>query len=617
MHRAHRMPFGATVRDDGTVDFGLWAPGARRVEVRLEAPGGNPAEPLPMRGTADGWYVLRTDAARAGSLYRFVIDGKTAVPDPASRFQPAGVHGPSEVIDPLAYTWSDGDWRGRPWHEAVLYEIHVGTFTPDGTYAAAAERLDHLAELGITAIELMPVAESPGGRGWGYDGVLPFAPEHAYGRPDDLKRLVDAAHRRGLMVFLDVVYNHFGPEGNYLHLYAPTFFTDRYQTPWGDAIDFESPGSRPVRDYFVHNALYWLHEFHFDGLRLDAVHAIHDASTPDILIELASTVEARYLGRYIHLVLENDDNAARYLERDGNGRPLQYAAQWNDDLHHAAHVLLTGERNGYYEDYADAPMRRFGRALAEGFAYQGEPSRHRDGRERGARSAHLPPAAFVSFLQNHDQIGNRAFGERIGHIARPEALRAAMAALLLAPSPPLLFMGEEWNAPHPFPFFCDLGADLADAVREGRRREFAHFPEFADPEARARIPDPLALETFLSAKLDWSILDRPEHAPWLAFYRRLLQIRHRAIVPRLAEGSRAADWRSHDGRVLELRWTLAGSATLEAVISLANMPVDGIDIAPRGRLIFATAPEVAQIAPINALPAWFCAWFLDEREPPS
>ena len=341
--------------------------------------------------------------------------------------------------------------------------------------AGVIDKLDHLATLGVTAIELMPVADTPGRRNWGYDGVCLFAPQSAYGRPEELKALVDAAHGRGLMVFLDVVYNHFGPEGNYLHVYAPQFFTDRYHTPWGAAINFDG-GFRPVRDFFIENALYWLEEYHLDGLRLDAVHAIRDNSTPDILVELAETVRRRVgTGRQVHLVLENDDNASRYLERDRDDRPRWYTAQWNDDAHHALHVLLTGEDAGYYGDYSDAPARHLGRTLAEGFAYQGEASPHRGGSPRGTPSKRLPATAFVPFLQNHDQVGNRAFGDRISTLADADAVRAAVAVLLLAPSPPLLFMGEEWAARQPFPFFCDFGPDLADKVREGRRREFARF----------------------------------------------------------------------------------------------------------------------------------------------
>ncbi len=608
------MPFGTVIGDGGRVDFRLWAPAARTVDLQLETDAERRS--IAMRSHEEGWHILRDMLVAPGALYRFVIDRDFAVPDPASRFQPEDVHGPSEVIDPFAYEWRDATWRGRPWHETVLYELHVGTFTPEGTYDGIARKLDYLAELGVTAIELMPLAEAPGARNWGYDGVLPFAPEHRYGRPEALKRLVDAAHARNFMVFVDVVYNHFGPEGNYLHRYAPQFFTERHATPWGPALDFDGAGSRTVRNFFIHNALYWLKEFHLDGLRLDAVHAILDGSARGILEELSETVRAAFPPeRHIHLVLENDDNAARHLARDDAGRPRRYTAQWNDDVHHALHVLLTGETGGYYEDYAEAPARRLGRALAEGFAYQGETSPHRGGRGRGEPSAHLPPMAFVSFLQNHDQVGNRALGERIGGFARPTALRAAMTVILLAPAIPLLFMGEEWNAPHPFPFFCDFGPDLAEAVREGRRREFAKFPEFADPAARARVPDPLAVETYDAAKLDWSKLADSIHGEWLAFYRGLLDIRRREIVPRLARlDASIATWQMHNGDVVEVRWRLDG-AELQAILSLKAASVEGIEIAPAGRLLFATAPEAAATRPIRALQPWFAAWFLHDPEP--
>jgi malto-oligosyltrehalose trehalohydrolase len=416
------MPFGAALAENGEAEFRLWAPAAARVDLRTEARGERATMAMPR--CENGWRSIRVPRAPAGTLYQFVVDGGLAVPDPASRFQPRDVHGPSELIDPAAFDWPDAGWRGRPWHETVLYELHVGAFTPEGSYAGAAKKLDHLAALGVTAIELMPVAEAPGMRNWGYDGVLPFAPEHRYGRPDELKRLVAAAHARNIQVFLDVVFNHFGPEGNYLGRYAPQFFLSDRPTPWGAAIDFEGPGSRTVRDFFIHNALYWIEEFHIDGLRLDAVHAIFDKSQPHILEEIAEAVRgAESPERHVHLVLENDDNAAHYLAREPDGRPRHYAAQWSEDIHHALHHLVTGETAGHYGDFADAPVARLGRALAEGFAYQGERSRHRGGRRRGEPSAHLPPTAFVSFLQNHDMVGNRAFSERITATAPAAAVR--------------------------------------------------------------------------------------------------------------------------------------------------------------------------------------------------
>jgi len=353
------MPFGATVTSDG-VDFGLWAPSARTVEIEVD--GGI----VPLDAAGGGWYRHHAPHVGAGTRYRYRIEGELYVPDPASRFNPDDVHGASLVVDPRAFAWTDGAWRGRPWREAVVYELHVGTFSPEGTFAGVQSRLDYLADLGVTAIELMPLADFPGKRNWGYDGVLPFAPDASYGTPDDLRSLVDAAHARNLMVLCDVVYNHFGPEGNYLHRIAQPFFTDRHKTPWGAAIDFDGGASRPVRDFFVHNALYWIEEFHADGLRLDAVHAIVDDSSPDFLTELALRVrEGPGREREIHLVLENDRNDAHRLARNDRGVPVAYTAQWNDDFHHVAHHLLTEEHHGYYADYAQGPVlaRPPGRAM--------------------------------------------------------------------------------------------------------------------------------------------------------------------------------------------------------------------------------------------------------------
>ncbi len=431
--RRHNMPFGAELTPEGKVRFRLWAPAAHEVELMLQQEAGE-ARALEMSAQPDGWFEIVTGEAHAGSRYRYRIDGKSEVPDPASRSNPDDIHGPSEVIDPGSFEWDDDAWRGRPWHEAVIYELHVGTFSPAGTFAGVEKKLDHLVALGVTVIELMPIADFPGKRGWGYDGVLQFAPESAYGRPEELKALIAAAHKRGIAVMLDVVYNHFGPEGNYLHEYAPRFFTDRHHTPWGAAINFDSPGARAVRDFYIHNTLYWLEEYRFDGLRFDAVHAILDDSEPNILTEIARAAHAGPgSGRDIFLVLENGANQARFL-----GPPRAndtFDAQWNDDTHHCLHTLLTGEKDGYYEDYVENPHAMLCRCLAEGFGYQGQQSAH-EGRPRGEASAHLPPTAFVNFLQNHDQIGNRAFGERIDAIAlSEEALRAGYAVLLLAPSP--------------------------------------------------------------------------------------------------------------------------------------------------------------------------------------
>jgi malto-oligosyltrehalose trehalohydrolase len=597
------MPFGAATQAGGATRFRLWAPGAARVDLVLGTDAARAALPMDARG---GWFESRVAHAPAGTRYAFRIDGAAAVPDPASRANQEDVHAPSMVVDPLAFEWQDEAWRGRPWEEAAIYELHVGTFTPTGTFAAAAGQLDALADLGITALELMPVADFPGDRNWGYDGVLPFAPDSAYGPPDDLKRLVQAAHARRLMVFLDVVYNHFGPEGNYLGGYAPQFFNARHATPWGAAINFDGEHARTVRDFFVHNALYWLEEYGVDGLRLDAVHAIADDSRPDIVTEIAQRVRAGPgRSRHVHLILENDRNEARYLARDPAGRPLVADAQWNDDVHHALHVLVTGERDGYYADYADRPLWRLGRALAEGFGYQGEPSTHRGGRARGDPSAHLPATAFVNFLQTHDQVGNRALGERIGTLADPAALDAAAACVLLAPSIPLVFMGEEFAAAAPFPFFCDFGPELAAAVTRGRREEFGRFERFRDPSVRARIPDPSDPATFARAKLDWSEAAAPGHRERRALYRELLGLRRRHIVPRLAGMRAPGTFAASDRAGLAVHWTLGDGAHLHLVANLSAVAADGV-APPAGEVIYARGA----IRDRSAAP-WSVTWTLE------
>ena len=546
--------FGPLPSDNG-VTFRLWAPAARAVNLVLD--GKKIAMP---KGSE--WFVLNVRQARAGARYRFEIDGGIEIPDPASHFQPDDVHGPSEVID-HRYEWKCPDWKGRPWHEAAFSEIHVGTFTPEGTFRAAIEKLDHLAATGLTALELMPLADFPGRWNWGYDGVLPFAPDSSYGRPEDLKALVDAAHARGLMVFLDVVYNHFGPEGNYLGRIAPRFFSDA-QTPWGGAIDFRVP---EVRQFAIENALHWLRDYRFDGLRLDAVHAIVTPGEPDILRTLSNVVGtfARTTGRHIHLVLENDENRTSLLAPDEDPPAGYYRAQWNDDYHHAWHALLTSENAGYYRDYCHA--RLLARTLAEGFAYQGEPSPHRKGKPRGEPSRYLPPLAFVDFLQNHDQIGNRPLGERLSVLAKPAALAAALSVLLLQPSPPLLFMGDEWGTTQPFPFFCDFQGDPAEAVRNGRKREFAEaYARHAD-----EIPDPLSAATRASAVLDWGALANPSHAERLALLRSLLDVRKRSIIPLLPEIKSGGE-ASFENGLLRARW-LAGVKSLEL---LANVSDKGV-----------------------------------------
>ena len=607
----HRLPFGAEVRDDGHVRFRLWAPGRSSVSLALEDGGAV----VPMTPQPEGWFELVSGQAQAGSAYRFVLDDGLRVPDPASRGQADDVHGPSLVVDPCAYRWRHPAWRGRPWHETVLYELHVGAFTPEGTFDGVAARLDHLVALGVTAIELMPVADFPGTRNWGYDGVLPFAADNAYGGPLALKRLIDAAHGKGLMVFLDVVYNHFGPDGNYLHVYAPDFFTDRHHTPWGAAIDFSR---RPVRDFFIHNALYWLEEFRFDGLRFDAVHAITDDGRPHILTELAETVRREVdSDRHVHLVLENDANEARYLGRDGAAKPRHYTAQWNDDYHHVQHVLLAGDREGYYLDYVDDPPERLCRALTGGYVYQGEPSAFRDGERRGEPSTHLPPVAFVNFLQNHDQVGNRAFGDRLTRLAKEEARRAAAAILLLAPQIPMLYMGEEWGEDRPFLFFTDFHDELADAVREDRRREFARFPAFSDPAVRETIPDPNAPDTFAASRLDWSELHAKGHQALLQFHRDLLAIRRRVIVPRLAGAAPGTATSARWGTTgLTVTWSLAGGVRLTLVANVGD-GAERLPALPAGDRLFVSPPDWQPNAGAD-VPPWSVLWLIDELgAPPS
>ncbi len=547
--RAHIGHHGPELLDDGTTRFRLWAPDAQNVSLIVVG-----AQTLPMTATEEGWYSIDAPYG-AGTLYRFLIDDELHVPDPASRAQAGDVHAPSLVVDTHNnYLWRNSKWLGRPWHETVLYETHVGLY---GGFAAMEEHLAGLAELGVTAIELMPIAEFPGDRNWGYDGVLPYAPEAAYGSPEELKHLIDTAHGLGLMVFLDVVYNHFGPDGNYLGRYAKHFFRHDQQTPWGDGIDFRR---REVRDFFIDNALMWLMDYRFDGLRFDAVHAIPDRS---FLTELAERVHATVEpGRHVHLVLENEDNRSSLLTQG-------FTAQWNDDGHNVLHALLTDESQGYYADYHQGATAKLARFLGEGFIYQGQNNRR--GEARGEPSAHLSPTSFVLFLQNHDQTGNRAFGDRLVTLADADALRAATAVLLLSPMVPLLFMGEEWGSRQPFLFFTSHHGELADAVREGRRNEFAEFSEFADEATRERIPDPNAVSTFEQSRPDFGAQTQSGHAEWHALYRQLLSIRHAEIVPRLpgsvflgcsvlGDAAVLARWQLGDGSQLRLELNLGERA---------------------------------------------------------
>ena len=583
--------FGARLTADGA-SFRLWAPAAKRVDLLLE-------KPQTMRRGENGWFSADAPGAKAGARYKFRIDDEIDVPDPASAFQPDDVSGPSEVIDHSSYPWRASHWRGRPWQEAVVTEAHVGSFTREGTYRAMIGKLDHLAASGITALELMPLADFAGSRNWGYDGVLWYAPDSAYGRPDDLKALIDEAHLRGLMVFLDVVYNHFGPEGNYLGRYAPSFFTEA-QTPWGSAIDYRVA---EVRAFAIENTLYWLREYRFDGLRLDAVNTIVETGEVAILHDLsvAAGKLAAETGRHIHLVLENSDNRASLLDAAQDPLRGKYRGQWNDDYHHVWHVLLTGEAQGYYGDYQRSPSHDLARALASGFVYQGEVSAFWGGKRRGEPSGKLAPTTFVNFLQNHDQIGNRALGDRLESIADPKAIEAALAIGLLAPMTPMLFMGEEWGSKAPFPFFCDFKGDLADAVRKGRRSEYAWaYAKYGD-----EIPDPLAKSTFHSAVLDWESRNEAPGKKRLALVQGLLATRRREIVPRLA-GASFGDAHAADNGLLTAHWRMGDGATLQLAANLSNSEIARKAIAASGTPIWGGESG-------DLMPRWSVFWRIGGR----
>jgi maltooligosyltrehalose trehalohydrolase len=496
----------------------VWAPQAESVEVELDG-----RRRVAMTPGAGGWHEVEPQ----GTDYAFVVDGGPPRPDPRSPWQPAGVDGPSRVVDHAAFAWSDDEWRGVHLPSAVVYELHVGTFTPEGTFDGVVARLDHLVELGIDVVELMPVAEFSGDRGWGYDGVDLYAPHHAYGGPDGLKRLIDACHGRGLGVVLDVVYNHLGPAGNHLREFGP-YFTDRYATPWGEAVNLDGWGSDEVRRFFIDNALMWLRDYHVDGLRIDAVHAIVDTSAVHLLEELGVQTErlAAATGRPRWLIAESDLNDPRLIwPREVGGYGLD--AQWSDDFHHALHAVLTGERSGYYADFGT--LAQLAAALRRAYVYAGEHSTFRN-RRHGRPPGPVPGWRFLGYLQNHDQVGNRAQGERSSHLMSTERLRAGAALVLTAPFVPMLFQGEEWGATTPFLYFTDhRDPELARAVSEGRRREFASFGWSPDD-----VPDPQDPATFERSRLDWSERDRAPHAELLAWHRHLIALRRSR--PELRDG---------------------------------------------------------------------------------
>jgi len=519
--------YGATL-EGGTADFRLWAPHARQVRLRLV---GRPD--LPMQRSNDGTFSLRAPA-QAGDRYFYLVDDNKPLPDPVSRLLPEGVHGPTAIVDPNSFEWSDQNWRGRELRDYIIYELHVGTFSPEGTFDGVIQRLDYLKSLGVSVIELMPVAAFPGRRNWGYDGVSMYSVQASYGGPEGLKRLVDAAHRAGLAVLLDVVYNHLGNEGNYLRLFGP-YFTHHHTTPWGDAINYDDQGCEGVRRYVVENALYWIREYHFDGLRLDATQTIRDDSPLHILAEIQENVQtlAQELGRRVCVIAETDENDRRdVLPRAQGGFGMD--AVWSDDFHHAMHTYLTGEREGYYQDFGG--KEQLAQALTEGFVFQGEPFKFWHARKRGTSPAGIPLPAHVICTQNHDQVGNRARGERLDLLVPSGACRLAAALLLLAPETPLLFMGQEYGETAPFLFFTDYGdPELQKAVREGRRREFEHFVDFG-----GEVPDPQDPQTFERSQLQWQKIggqrsvagdQKSPHADMLEWYRKLIALRREVVIP--------------------------------------------------------------------------------------
>jgi malto-oligosyltrehalose trehalohydrolase len=558
--------FGPRVLEDG-VEFRLWAPHAENVSLLIDG-----QEPRSMERTEDGWHHGYVSGVGPGCRYKFRLPDGGEVPDPGSRYQPLDVHGVSEVVKLQAYEWKSDNWSGRPWEESVIYELHVGSFTAEGTFRSAIERLDHLADLGVTALQIMPISDFPGRYNWGYDGVLPYAPDSSYGRAKDFMSLVDAAHQRGLSVFLDVVYNHFGPDGNYLPTYAP-LFTEHHKTPWGNGVNYDGDGSMVVREFIIQNAIYWIKEFRLDGLRLDAVHAIKDDSEEHLLHELARRVREAAGSRHVHLIVENEDNDSDLLRRAEDGRTARFTAQWNDDVHHVLHIAATGEDFGYYQDYAD-DHGKVGKALVEGFVFQGEHMPYRGG-TRGKTSKALPPTAFISFIQNHDQIGNRARGDRMVTYRPLAPIKAVAAVYLLAPQIPMLFMGEEWGAREPFPYFCDFDEELNEKVRKGRREELSRLPGFDADD----LLDPTAASTFKSAKLDWSKLQDANAIEMLRFYKTLLELRHQRIVPLLKGSVGGSGSFRRDGSVTAVEWTLAAGSRFQLLLNLSG---EQAKFAPQG-----------------------------------
>jgi maltooligosyltrehalose trehalohydrolase len=570
LHRCMEPTFrhGAIHLEDGSVRFRVWAPRAAQVEVRIA---GGEETAARMEERACGYWEAIVEHALPGARYVYRIDGALERPDPASRFQPEGVHGPSEIVD-AAFDWQDGAWWGQPIERCVLYELHVGTFTREGSFDAIVPHLEYLRDLGVTFLELMPVAQFPGRRNWGYDGVYPFAVQNSYGGPQGLKRLVNACHRAGLGVVLDVVYNHLGPEGNYLAAFGP-YFTSSYKTPWGDAINFDGPGSDEVRRYFIENALYWIREFHIDGLRLDAVHGIFDRSAYPFVEELGDAVreEATRLNRRVHLMAESDLNDPRLIRsKELGGMGLD--AQWADGFHHALRVLLTGERSGYYQDFGE--IDQLAKGFREGYVYSGEYSKYR-GRRHGASAGDIPADRFVVFSQNHDQIGNRMLGDRPEARLCLEDLKLAAAAVIFSPHIPLLFMGEEYGETAPFLYFVShTDAGLVEAVRRGRKEEFAWLAAEGEP------PEAQAEETFLRSKLELALRHKDEHATLLGFYRTLLRLRREVAPLAFLSKEQMSVVTYEEAKVLLIRRWHAGEEV--AVALCFSRSEERVEIAVRG-----------------------------------
>ncbi|MCI8902998.1 MAG: malto-oligosyltrehalose trehalohydrolase [Enterobacter sp.] len=581
--RTFQKQWGAEFISDDVVRFRVWAEGQKKLTLRLAN------ADVPMTATGSGWFQADVPGVTHGTEYQFVLQDGMTVPDPASRAQKGDVNGPSVVIDPRRWQPVYREWAGRPWEETVIYELHIGTFTPEGTFRAAIDKLPYLAELGITQLEVMPVSQSGGSRGWGYDGVLLYAPHAAYGTPEDFHAFIDAAHGLGLSVVLDIVLNHFGPEGNYLPLLSPAFFDAQRTTPWGNGIAYEQ---EPVRQYITDAPLYWLTEYHLDGLRFDAIDQIKDASDTHVLVEIAGKIREAIPHRHVHLTTEDSRNVIFLHPRDEQGHTPLFTAEWNDDFHNAAHVFATGETHAYYQDFAFEPEKKFARALAEGFVYQGEVSLQ-TGESRGVECHSQPPQFFVDFIQNHDQTGNRAQGERLISLAGADKTRVLLAALLLSPHIPLLFMGEEYGETHPFLFFTDFHGELAKAVREGRAKEFTGHAGHDDD-----VPDPNDLNTFLRSKLDWHKIATDEGKTWLRFTRHLLTLRHRYIVPLLQQrGAVEGKVVATAPGMVAVSWRFP-SGTLSLALNIGTRPVGLPALAGETRFAW---PDVDDVLPPNSI----------------